>query len=62
MMFIISCYKLHQMIKHDQENNVMKTVSQYDNFLLSYNNLKNYTFSSTLGLISTVFIAMKLIN
>ena len=35
---IISYYKLHQMIEHNQENNVLKIVSQYDKYVLSYNN------------------------
>ena len=35
MKLIISYYKLHQMIEHDQENNVLKTVSHYEKYVLS---------------------------
>ena len=33
------------MIGHDLENNVLKTVSQYDKHYFSYNNLKRIRYS-----------------
>ena len=35
-------------IEHDEKNNVLKTVSQYDKYVLSYNTLKKFQCSREL--------------